>query len=86
LTLRDQAPNPDLGFEIQEPRPGSQLADVGVVAGDRLLAIDGQPVSTVPEIQAAIRKHDVGHEMQLIVLHDGEQRRLTATHVHDYDT
>jgi len=72
------------GFLVQSPRRGSQLAESGVVAGDRLVAIDDEPVHDVSDIQAAIRRHPLGETMQLLIARGREQHRLEATHVHDY--
>jgi hypothetical protein len=74
------------GFLIQTPRRGSQIAEAGVRAGDRLVAIDRERVGTVREIQAAIRKRRIGETMQLLIVRENDQRQVEATHVHDYTT
>ena len=51
-----------------------------------LLTIDGETVNDVAQIQTAIRKHDIGQTMQLVLIHNGLQRELTVTHVHDYQS
>jgi hypothetical protein len=84
MALRARDPEPAAGFEIQQPRAGSQLAALDVAGGDRLIAIDGRPADDVAHIQAAIRSHDIGQAMQLTVMHRGERRELTVTHVGDY--
>jgi hypothetical protein len=73
------------GFALQAPRAGSPLADAAVQAGERLLAVDGAPVSSIPEIQAAIRKHALGEEMTLrIGGRGGGSREIRVRHVSDY--
>lgn len=84
LRATDFEPHGERGFLIQTPRTGSQLAEAGVEAGHRLVAIDGEPVSSVPEIQAAIRAHPIGATMRLLLVGAGVQRLIEATHVHDY--
>ena len=74
------------GFLIQQPRRGSQLTELHVAAGDVLLTIDGETVNDVAQIQTAIRKHEIGQTMQLVLIHNGAQRELTVTHVHDYQS
>lgn len=78
------------GLTITPPRQGSQLAARGVRGGDRLVAIDGEPLTTsgmdaVLEIQAAIRKHGIGDELLLALARDAEgDRELRVRHVSDY--
>lgn len=73
------------GFVLQAPRAGSPLADAAVQAGERLLAVDDAPVSSIPEIQAAIRKHKLGEDVTLrIGGKDGGSREIRVRHVSDY--
>jgi hypothetical protein len=78
------------GLAVTAPRHGSQLAEHGVRGGDRLIAIDGKPLTTsgmsaVIDIQAAIRKHPIGDELLLAIARGGEQdRELRVRHVNDY--
>lgn len=83
LSYRD-GDAPGEGFDLQRPRPASQLADAGVVAGDRLLAIDGEAVTTVSDVQGALRRHDIGERVELLVAHGAARRHLEVTHVDDY--
>jgi membrane-associated protease RseP (regulator of RpoE activity) len=84
---RDTAPDgePQPGFPLQPPRAGSPLAGAGVQGGDRLLEVDGQEVHSVGEIQAAIREHAIGEELQLLVQRGSEApREIRVEHVSDY--
>lgn len=56
---------------LTPPRPGSQLAAAGLVEGDRILAVDGAEVGSNREMQAALRRHEVGEEARLNVKHRG---------------
>jgi len=77
--------SPSSGFVIQPPRPESGLAKAGLQGGERLLSIDGQEVRAIPEMQAALRKHAVGEEVQLVVQRGSEPpREVTVRHVSDY--
>jgi PDZ domain-containing protein len=71
------------GFLLQRPRPHSELAAADVQAGDRITAVDGLPVRSVPEIQAAIRKHQLGDAVTLQLVRGGEVRELVVKHVSD---
>ncbi len=83
LSYRDGDPARE-GFDLQRPRPASQLADAGVVAGDRLLAIDGEAVTSVSDVQGALRRHDIGERVELLIAHGDVRRHLEVTHVNDY--
>ncbi len=73
------------GFPLPAPRPGSQLALAGVQGGDRLLEVDGRPVQKVADIQAAIRTHALGEDVQLRVIRASDRaREVVAKHVSDY--
>jgi len=73
------------GFLLPAPRPGSQLALAGVQRGDRLLEVDGRPVQKVSDIQAAIRTHALGEDVQLRVMRaPNVAREVIAKHVGDY--
>jgi S1-C subfamily serine protease len=84
--LYDKAAEPSLpGFGLQSPKPESELARAGVRGGDRLLAVDGQEVRFVADIQAGIRKHALGEEVRLLVQRDSEPaREIGVRHVSDY--
>jgi PDZ domain len=56
---------------LTPPRPGSQLADAGLAEGDRILTVDREPVATNGEMQAALRRHDVGGEARLEIERTG---------------
>ena len=84
---RETAPSGDAarGFLIQPPKSDSELTAAGVQGGDRLLEVDGQAVTAVGEIQAAIRKHAVGEEVRLLVQRGSEApREIRVKHVGDY--
>jgi hypothetical protein len=71
------------GFPLQRPRPHSELAAADVHAEDRILTVDGQSVRSVPEIQAAIRKHRLGDAVTLQLVRGGQLRELVVKHVSD---
>jgi hypothetical protein len=73
------------GFVLQAPKPDSELARAGVQGGERLLAVDGQEVRALPEMQAAIRKHALGEEVRFLVQRGSEPpREVAVRHVSDY--
>jgi len=73
------------GFPIQPPRSGSPLALAEVRGGDRLLEVDGQRVDSIGEIQAAIRKHPIGDDVQLLLQRGSNSPwEIQVKHVGDY--
>lgn len=52
---------------LTPPRPDSQLSEAGLVAGDRIVAVDGVEVGSNAEVQAALRRRDIGEEVRLDV-------------------
>ncbi len=73
------------GLALQIPKPESELARAGARGGERLIAIDGQEVRTLPEMQAAIRTHSLGQELRLLVQRaSNPPRELVVRHVSDY--
>ena len=73
------------GFLLTAPRRDSQLAQSGVRAGDRLLEIDGQVIKTFMDVQAAIRKHEIGGEVVFQIARGLEPPRdIRVRHVSDY--
>jgi hypothetical protein len=80
-----QAGEAEPGFPLQSPRSGSPLALAGIQRGDRLLEVDGQHVGSIGEIQAAIRKHSIGDDVQLLLQCGSTSTRdVRVKHVGDY--
>lgn len=52
---------------LTPPRPDSQLAEAGLVEGDRIVTIDGVEVGSNAEVQAALRRRDIGQQVRLDV-------------------
>ena len=84
---RETTPNSrgtERGFLLLPPRAGSPLAVAGVQGGERLLEVDDQPVTTIAEIQTAIRKHSLGEEVGVLVQRGSESpRAIRARHISD---
>lgn len=76
----------DDGVELRSPpRPGSQLAAAGIHEGDCILSVDGALVHSNPELQAALRHHQLGEVAQLVVRTPaGEHRSIAISHVSDW--
>jgi len=57
---------------------GSAAAAAGLVRGDILLEVDGQPVNNLMELQSILAKATPGDSVELTVQHGDETRTLTA--------
>jgi hypothetical protein len=82
---RDAVPIEPEPFVLQPPRPGSELAGAGVQGGELVLAVDGQEMPSRAEVYAAISKHALGDEVNLLIQRTSESPRVvTVRHVSDY--
>jgi membrane-associated protease RseP (regulator of RpoE activity) len=74
------------GIELlSPPRPGSQLAAASIHEGDWIVSVDGTQVSSNPELQAALRHHQIGEVAQIRIRSStGEQRAVAISHVSDW--
>jgi hypothetical protein len=78
-----QASAPESGLALlSPPRPHSQLAEAGLGEGDRIVSVDGVGVGSNPDLQAALRRHEIGAEAVLDVQRlGGETTRLKVRRV-----
>ena len=66
------------GVTVAEVMPGSPAASAGVVAGDVLTEVDGQPATAPDQVSDLIKKHRSGEKINFSWV-DGTNRRRTAT-------
>lgn len=59
--------------------PGSPADKAGIVENDIILEIDGVKLDEKHSLAAQIRRKQVGQSVKLKVLHDGEEREVSAT-------
>ena len=72
--------NPGLpGVGIEEIAPDSPAARAGLQPGDRITAIDGDPVTNPAELRNRVRLLREGGETRLTITRDGASRDLTLT-------
>jgi hypothetical protein len=88
-TLRElwggPAAKPGQGIELRiVPRPGSEMARVGMTKGDRIVLVDGEVVQTNSDLQAALRKHPLGEPIAMQVERSGTSEEIRAARVSDF--
>lgn len=69
------APHQDLAAQVGYVKPHSPAAAAGLEPGDRILAIDGEPVEGWSSLQEVIRAH-AGEPLTMEVERDGARRTL----------
>jgi S1-C subfamily serine protease len=65
--------------EIVAVEPTGPAATAGLRAGDRILAIDGQPTTTVDELHRRLRAVTIGAPVEVSVLRGDERRPVAVT-------
>ncbi len=73
ITVGQQFTPPEVG----KVAPGSAAEAAGVLAGDRFIELNGQPVERFEDVQRLVRPNP-GVTMDIVVLRDGERVALTA--------
>jgi len=61
------------GAIIETVQPGTGAADVGLRPGDVIMRVDGEALSTMSELVAAVRDREPGDVVDLEVFRDGEE-------------
>ena len=70
----------DAGAIIATAVPdGSAAAAAAMLVGDVLAALDGKPITSMPQVQSIIGKHRGGDTLLVDIKRGGEPRRLVAT-------
>jgi regulator of sigma E protease len=68
----------DLPVVVRDVEPDTPAAEAGLQPGDRILAVQGQPVRSAEQVTQFIREHR-GQAITLTVNRDGRQIDITAT-------
>lgn len=63
---------------VTDVLPGSAAAEAGLVAKDRIVAVNGVPIDTFAALQAAVEPHPGGH-VTMTIRHDGTERTVPVT-------
>jgi membrane-associated protease RseP (regulator of RpoE activity) len=68
----------DVGVLVAGVEADSPAARAGVKVGDVIVAVDGEPTTSSWELIHAVRPRAAGDSLQLEVVRDRQQRRVTA--------
>lgn len=77
LTTRERTDGGQ-GAVVAEVIPGGPADEAGIRPGDIVVGIDGAAVTGASGLVAAIRDHEPGDEVPLVLVRDGEQVTVTA--------
>ena len=66
------------GLEVRSVDAGGFGERIGLRPGDLLLAVDGVPIFTRPELWVTLRAHGPGDKLSLEVARDGERASLSG--------
>jgi aminopeptidase N len=74
---------PDFGFEgtgvrVQQVMPDSAAEAAGILAGDILIAFDGEPVTDLRGYSALLKGKNPGDTVEVTVLRDGDEVTVSA--------
>lgn len=67
------------GAQVAEVVPGSAAADAGIVEGDLLVSIDGDPVADSGQLRAQITRRSPGTDVTIGLDRGGDLRDVTVT-------
>lgn len=67
------------GVELKSVGEGSAAEDAGLLVGDRILSIDGAPVSNIQELAGLVVAYLPGDVIELEVIRDGTPLTIEAT-------
>jgi S1-C subfamily serine protease len=67
------------GALITEVSAGTGAESAGLQADDVIVGFDGVPINGIRDLQAQVRAHQPGETVEMIVLRDGDELRLSVT-------
>jgi S1-C subfamily serine protease len=78
---RNASGNPVPGAVVRSVVPGGPAARAGLRPGDRITAVDGQPVSNPAQLIQLVERNGVGRVMELTLQRQGQSLELQVTPV-----
>jgi membrane-associated protease RseP (regulator of RpoE activity) len=78
LVVRKGKDDKDAGVTVKEVMPGSAAAAAGLMAGDRLLTLDGRWTDSLADTYLAASQVKPGESVVVVVKRDGKELELTV--------
>ncbi len=75
----DEPPGGEAGVRLTEVTTGSAAESAGLRVGDRVLSLDGAPVTQFPELAGLVLANQAGDTVSLEVIREGELVELDVT-------
>jgi len=72
-------PSGEAGAQVAEVVPGSAADDAGIEVGDRVVALDDEPITDSGRLRAQVIRRAPGEPVTLTVVRDGDERELEVT-------
>ncbi|MEG0377341.1 MAG: PDZ domain-containing protein, partial [Eubacterium sp.] len=69
----------ETGVYVAQVTDNSGASAAGIQAGDKIISVDGTPVSASSDVKQALNKHQVGDSVKIEVQRDRSTQTLTAT-------
>lgn len=66
------------GIPVQQPKQGSAATQAGLVRGDIILAVEGNKIEKIGDMQSAVRSSEPGEEIRLTIRHDSDELKDIA--------
>ncbi|MCM8750603.1 trypsin-like peptidase domain-containing protein [Thermomicrobiaceae bacterium CFH 74404] len=69
----------DRGVLVVSVAPGSPAEQAGLTPGDIIVRFGGQEVTRVSDLEQALRQHQPGDQVEIVINREGSERSLTVT-------
>ncbi len=66
------------GAFVQRVQQGSGAAEAGLQAGDVIIGVDGRRIRTAADVGQAVRQHQPGERIEIVIERAGQERTVTA--------
>src|SRR5690606_7810099 len=66
------------GVRVSAVNPGSAAEDCGIISGDVIIAINGQRVNSVSELQEWVARYRPGAEVEVTFIRDRKEKKVVA--------